>query len=185
MRTGPLPRLPPGSTQHLFLMPGAHYCTPEPAIVTTVLGSCVAICLHDRAQGIGGMNHYVLPHNAGPTLNLRYGNMSIDQLIEEMRGLGARVDTLEAKIFGGAAVLPVGAPADSVGTQNVRMALERMRRHHIRVKARRTGGSKGLLIRFSTSTGDVIVRTIEPGAHYRPVDGATQYDSNLGWGDRI
>ncbi len=151
--------------------------------MTTVLGSCVAICLYDRAQRIGGMNHYLLPHSAGPTVNLRYGNMSIDQLIAEMHNLGARVDKLEAKIFGGAAVLAVGTPADSVGTQNVRMALERMRRHRIRVTARRTGGTKGLLIRFSTSTGDVMVRPIEPGAHFRPAGEAAHYDSKLGGPD--
>jgi chemotaxis protein CheD len=179
MNTAAQTRVAPATLRHLFLMPEAHYCALEPAVVTTVLGSCVAICLYDRAQRFGGINHYLLPHGAGPVVSLRYGNMSIERLIGEMHDLGARLDKLEAKIFGGAAVLAVGTPADSVGTQNVRMAIDRLRRYRIRVTARRTGGSNGLLIRYSTGTGEVMVRMVEPGTHFRPVERVAPYDSHL------
>jgi chemotaxis protein CheD len=66
-------------------------------------------------------------------------------------------------------VLPFGEPDNNVGTRNVAMATERLRRHGIRVTAQRTGGQTGLFIRFASDTGDVLVRAIAPVAGPRRV----------------
>jgi chemotaxis protein CheD len=147
----------------IFLTPGTLYCTSEPSVVTTVLGSCVAVCLWDRTQGGAGMNHYVLPHGTLGEHGLRYGNVAIEQLGEGMNRLGSRIENLRAKVFGGATVLPFGVAADTVGSKNVRVALEWLRHNSIPVVARRTGGKNGLLIRLYTKTGRVMVRKIPPG----------------------
>jgi chemotaxis protein CheD len=57
-------------------------------------------------------------------------------------------------------VLAVGASENNVGAKNVALALAHLERHAISVTARRTGGESGLLIRFWTGTGHVLVRTI-------------------------
>jgi chemotaxis protein CheD len=147
----------------IFLTPGTLYCTSEPSVVTTVLGSCVAVCLWDRMQGVAGLNHYVLPHGHPGEHGLRYGNVAIAQLSDGMGRLGSRIENLRAKVFGGATVLPFGAGADTIGSKNVRVALEWLRRNSIPVVARRTGGKNGLLIRLYTRTGRVMVRKIPPG----------------------
>ena len=148
---------PPGG---IFLSPGSVYCAPTPSVVSTILGSCVAVCLWDSHLRIGGMNHYVLPHRADEAHSPRFGDVAIDQLLEGMTRLGCHVASLRAKIFGGAAVLPFGASGETVGHQNVRIALDRLRHHGIPLLARRTGGRSGVLIRLYTETGDVLVRRL-------------------------
>src|SRR3982751_6528785 len=95
-----------GSLPHVFLYPGTMHCTPTPSVVTTVLGSCVAVCLIDWRRQLSGINHFMLPHDED-TSSLRHGASAIALLLEEMLRGGARVETIKAKVFGGAAVLPV------------------------------------------------------------------------------
>ncbi len=43
-----------------FLHPDRMFVSDEPTSVTTILGSCVAVCLWDTARRIGGINHCLL-----------------------------------------------------------------------------------------------------------------------------
>lgn len=147
-------------TTAIFLPPGSICCRGEATVVTTILGSCVAVCLWDQRRGIGGMNHFLLPRCGSSPASARYGDIAIVRLLAAMERLGCRTDDLRAKVFGGAAVLPIGAHADTVGTQNVAVALESLQSHGIPVVARRTGGQRGLYLRFHTAIGRVMVREL-------------------------
>jgi chemotaxis protein CheD len=147
-------------TKAIFLPPGAICCPAEPAVVSTILGSCVAVCLWDRRRRLGGMNHFLLPRSGPATPSPRYGDIALARLLSAMERLGCRSADLRAKVFGGAAVLPFGMQADTVGSQNVSVALEMLRVHGIPVLARRTGGQRGLFLRFHTAAGRVMVREI-------------------------
>ncbi|HUB16186.1 MAG TPA: chemotaxis protein CheD [Acetobacteraceae bacterium] len=144
----------------IFLSPGAICCPAEPAVVTTILGSCVAVCLYDRNRRSGGMNHFLLPRCGSAPPSPRYGDVAFTMLLTAMERLGCRAMDLRAKVFGGAAVLPFGAQADTVGAQNVAVALEVLQLHGIPVMARRTGGQRGLFLRFNTVNGRVMVREL-------------------------
>ena len=146
----------------VFLVPGTLYCADQPTRITTVLGSCVAVCLWNRALRVGGMNHFVLPTCRDDDRTPRYGDIAIDRLLEAMARFGAHRQETIAKVFGGANVLPYGENRDTVGERNVRIALERLRHHGIPVVARRTGGDSGLLIKFETHTGVAWVRRTAP-----------------------
>ncbi len=152
--------------RQIFLEPGTLCCTNKPAVIRTVLGSCVAVCLIDRHCRAAGMNHYVLPTGQA---TLRYGDFAIEHLIQKLARLGCAVGDLRAKVFGGAAVLPYGMAEDTVGTKNVEIALEWLRQRSIPLMARRTGGENGLLIRLYTATGRVMVRPIIGAAGRIPV----------------
>jgi chemotaxis protein CheD len=129
-------------------------------VVTTVLGSCVAVCLTDRRRHISGLNHYLLPNaHRGPS-SLRHGETAIPQLLDAMLRLGGHVEDIEAKVFGGAAVLPVNKPKEAVGNRNVAIALDYLGALNIEVVARRTGGKAGLLVRLFTATGEVLIRRV-------------------------
>ncbi len=114
---------------------------------TTILGSCVAACLHDPLAGVGGMNHFLLPgdDNEDPG-NLRYGVHAMELLINALLGLGAKRDRIEAKLFGGAHV--VHNLAD-IGARNVcvRATLSERRRYrlHRREPWRRSCASDSVL----------------------------------------
>ena len=62
----------------VYLQPGQLYASGQPSAVTTVLGSCVAICLWDPVVSVGGMNHYLLPFFAGGAGkgSPRFGNVA-------------------------------------------------------------------------------------------------------------
>jgi chemotaxis receptor (MCP) glutamine deamidase CheD len=144
----------------IHLSAGALCCRVEPSVLSTVLGSCVSVALWDRERGIGGLNHFVLPSRGNEPPSLRYGDCAIDRLIESMLDLGASLETLDAKLFGGAAVLPANSVEESVGTHNVDFALARLNSLGISIVARRTGGRNGMSIQLFTVSGDVLVRQI-------------------------
>lgn len=146
----------------VFLVPGTLYCAGRPTRITTVLGSCVAVCLWDRQLQVGAMNHYVLPTSSDGEKSPRYGDVAIDRLYEAMRRHGCRTEDIIAKVFGGANVLPYGENRDTVGDRNIRVAIERLRHHGIHIAARRTGGESGLLVKYDTHTGVAWVRPISP-----------------------
>ena len=83
---------------------GEHFITSDPSVVlSTILGSCVAMCVRDPLAGVGGMNHFLLPEGsgAGTDAGRRYGAYAMELLINDMLKAGARRDRLEAKLFGG------------------------------------------------------------------------------------
>jgi len=140
--------------QRVFLSPGEIAGFAGPALVTTVLGSCVSITLWDKDRRIGGINHFVLPRGGD---SARYGEVAVHELLDLVLSLGAHLRSLEAKVFGGAAVLPVGGEG-SVGTANVAFALGELARRGIPVVGRRTGGHRGRFLVFNTESGDAFVR---------------------------
>ncbi len=146
--------LPQPDIRKVFLSPGDVICMAEPTLITTVLGSCVSVTLWDKDRRIGGLNHFVLPKGGAGS---RYGETALLELVEGVLALGAHLRSLEAKVFGGAAVLPIGGEG-TVGTSNVAFALGELARRGIPVAGRRTGGQRGRLLMFNTETGDAFVR---------------------------
>ncbi len=149
-----------GELAHVFLLPGRIHCAVRPSLVTTVLGSCVSVCVTDRARGVSGINHFLLPSYEGGEANPRYGDVAIQRLLTTMRRICGPRARLEAKVFGGAEVLHGMAPGGSVGARNVAAALEQLARLEIPVIAQRTGDRHGLLIKLVTPTGEVFVRPV-------------------------
>lgn len=162
------PVRPHAPTAQVTVMQGEIFVSTEPKILMTVLGSCVAVCLWDRVRHVGGMNHFVLPRDPRGENNTRYGDAAIEELESGMLWLGCKVADLQAKVFGGAAVLAVRG-GESVGTSNVRLALTWLDKHRIPVVARRTGGTQGQQIRFHTATGEVFFRYLAQGQCHKPM----------------
>ncbi len=89
----------------ISLPPGLLYAAADPVTVTTVLGSCVAVCLFDPVTRTGGLTHYLLPCWNGEGLaSPKYANIALPRLIERMSELGCRRRNLRAKLFGGGAM---------------------------------------------------------------------------------
>ena len=89
-----------------YLYPSTLYASNELSEVTTVLGSCVAVCLWDNVKRIGGINHYMLPLWNGQGLaSPKFGNIAIVKLYERMLELGCNKSNIIAKVFGGGEVI--------------------------------------------------------------------------------
>jgi chemotaxis protein CheD len=146
----------------VYLHPGELIATREPAAVKTILGSCIAVCLWDGERAIGGMNHFVMPRGAQSAVPPgRFGLYAIPALIDAMIEQGARMERMQAKLFGGASMLASGAPrANHIGAQNLAIASELLKRAGIPVVGRDVGGPRGRKIVFHTDDGGVALWTL-------------------------
>jgi len=143
----------------VYLQPGQLYASGQPSAVTTVLGSCVAICLWDPVECVGGMNHYLLPFFAGAGQGSpRFGNVAVAQLVDRLVALGAVRGRLQAKVFGGACVLEAfQARQGHLGEKNAGVAFKLLEELAIPVVSRDVGGRSGRKLIFHTDLGNAWV----------------------------
>ncbi len=145
------------------VLPGEYFATTRDLAIVTVLGSCVAACLRDRKEGIGGMNHFMLPRgrdDASPaSSSARYGVHAMELLINHLVRLGARRCNLEAKVFGGGKVL-AGFTSFDVGRDNAEFVCEFLRAESIPVVASDLQGESSRKVCYFPATGRVLVRSV-------------------------
>lgn len=166
-----MPSPPSNATPHINLNPCMLSAHREETEVTTLLGSCVSVCLWDPRLGYGGMNHYMLPLWNGDGLPTpKYGNVAIEKLIEKMLSFGSRREQLVAKCFGGANVLGDTTGHMLIGERNVTLAQELLAIHRIPIVASEVGGFRGMKIIFNTRSGIVLAGRLanSPAALRKP-----------------
>lgn len=144
-----------------FLYPGQVFVTREPMTISTILGSCAAVCLWDRHKRAGGMNHYLLPEGQAEGPNrLRYGNVANPELLREVLALGCEVRNLQAKIFGGSSAFAVDM-SQSVGTRNVDLAESFLRSAGIPIVEREVSGKHGRRLVFQVADGVTMIKSFD------------------------
>ena len=141
---------------------GGVFASREGAVVYTLLGSCIAVCLRDPVAHVGGMNHFMLPASVeGQQDNARYGVQAMELLINACMKQGADRNRLEAKVFGGGHVLRVRENADNVPRSNIRFALAFLQTEGIPIASRDLGGYVGREIYFFTDTGRTLLKRMQ------------------------
>lgn len=147
-----------------FLYPSSLYVSRDPHLVTTVLGSCIAVCLFDPKEKAGGINHYMLPLWNGEGLaSVKFGNIAIEKLIEEMELRGSDRKNLYAKLFGGASQVNYSM---QIGQRNIEIARKLLIENNINIVAESVGGSQGRKIIFNTYTGEVRMKYVSSVVNY-------------------
>ena len=145
-----------------FIHSGEIFVGVKPTEITTVLGSCVAVCLFDKLEKIGAMNHYLLPLWNGNGLQTpKFGNISIPRMIENMENIGCSTRNMEAKLFGGANIHDTKLENMMIGKKNVLIAKEILKQHGIPIAAEDTGGTVGRRILMHSDLGKVLMRYTE------------------------
>lgn len=149
------------STQQVLtnVILGNYRVSDDPnEIITTVLGSCVAVCLYDLSAGVGGMNHFLLPEGrSGDLEEVVFGLHAMELLINSMLKQGAMKSNMKAKLFGGAKM--IGGLSD-IGERNVQFAHEFLDDESLPILAESVGGTMGRKIRFAPTTGSVMQRLV-------------------------
>jgi chemotaxis protein CheD len=146
------------------ILPGEYYFTNKDMLIVTVLGSCVSACIRDRTTGLGGMNHFMLPDGSSDTnspvsASARYGNYAMEILINDLLKAGAKRENMEAKVFGGGAVLK-GFTAINVGERNAAFVLNYLKVERIRVVAEDLNDIHPRKVYFFPRTGKVLVKKL-------------------------
>jgi chemotaxis protein CheD len=135
-------------------------------VLSTVLGSCVSVCLFDDRAKIGGMNHYLLAEgDLSESGNLKYGAYAMELLINSLLKKGAARANLSAKIFGGARMSGRFA---TIGPRNAEFAVSFLKGEGFPVLSQDTGGQSARRLNFHPTTGQArLIRNIDAGEAHR------------------
>ena len=146
------------------VLPGEYFVANEDIMVMTVLGSCISACIWDGRVRAGGMNHFMLPDGDSVDGGGRYGSYAMELLINQMLKLGARRETMQAKVFGGAQVM-AGFTTMNVGERNTKFVLDYLATERIPVVSQDVLDIHPRKVCFFPVTGKVLVKRL---AHSHP-----------------
>jgi chemotaxis protein CheD len=165
------------------ILPGEYYATGRNMVLVTVLGSCVCACIRDGINGIGGMNHFMLPDSGQDRNNplgesARYGVYAMEILINQLLKMGAKRSNLEAKVFGGASVLR-GFTVNNVGERNAEFVLEFLKTERIPVIAQDMLDVNPRKVYYFPTTGLVRVKNLKQVHNDTIISREAEYKSRL------
>lgn len=137
-------------------------------IITVGLGSCIGIALYDRTKALGGLAHIMLPDSTqfnNITNPLKFADLAIPLLIEQLERLGASKRNLKAKIAGGASMFNFSDKSMimDIGNRNGIAVKNTLDKYSIPVIAEDVGGNKGRTMIFDTADGLVQIKTVGVG----------------------
>ncbi len=156
------------------VLPGEYFVTGENMVICTVLGSCIAACLWDRTLNLGGMNHFMLPDGDSSDSSGRYGSYAMELLINEMIKLGARRETMQAKIFGGGQVM-ANFTTMNVGERNTEFVTQYLQTERIPIVSEDVLDIYPRKVVYFPATGKAMVKRL---AHAHPEDLVAQERAN-------
>ena len=130
--------------------------------LSTLLGSCVAVCLYDPAVGVGGMNHFMLPNmrrrdGSADVDTLLSGDYALEVLLNGILNRGGARHRLKAKAFGGGTIVS-GIAASGIGARNAEFARDWLAREGIEPVAADFLGACSRKLLFVPATGDAWCR---------------------------
>jgi len=141
------------------VLPGEFFVSNDDMLIVTTLGSCIAACLWDRERRIGGMNHFMLPEGDGDSG--RYGSYAMELLINQLMKRGASRASLEAKVFGGGAVI-ASMTSINVGERNTQFVLDYLRTERIPVVSKDVLDTCARKVCLLPSSGKALVKRLAP-----------------------
>lgn len=133
-------------------------------MIMTVLGSCIAACIWDGKVRAGGMNHFMLPDGDSLEGGGRYGSYAMELLINQLLKSGARRESMQAKVFGGAQVM-AGFTSMNVGERNTKFVLDYLATERIPVVSQDVLDIHPRKVCFFPATGKALVKRL---AHAHP-----------------
>ncbi len=158
-----------------YLGPKECFLSPEPTLVSTVLGSCLAVTIFDPQRKVGGICHAFLPRAGQYRAMEDPGCMFVDKaltaLLDRFCIIGSDCRRLEVKMFGGGQGIGANQSPDlkrvgpeslqfSVGPKNIQTAEEELAKRRMPIAARDVGGLLGRKVLFLTHTGGVWVKRL-------------------------
>ncbi len=150
----------------IFLHQGEICIRSKPAVITTVLGSCIAIILFSPLHATGAICHAVMPESTGEANGKKRGRY-VDSALEEMlfafHDRGISRSCLQVKLFGGAHMFSSGYAmglADSVGGRNIQRALDLIADNNLNLTGSDVGGYEGRKLQFYPHNGAVWVKKL-------------------------
>lgn len=166
------------------VFPGDHYVTADAdEMLVTILGSCVTACIRDPLIGVGGMNHFMLPESAGSgsdwdtaSASMRYGNVAMERLINDILKRGGARDRLEIKVFGGGNVMN---GTTNIGHRNAEFVEEYLQAEGLPIAARHLRGNLPRRVHYFPATGKVMLLELQRSEQEEVVRSEVSYKHKI------
>ncbi len=149
------------------LLPGEYYVTRNDEGVYTTLGSCISACISVRINGVGGMNHFMLPasvsrdkyswRSTSLSAATRYGNFAMEHLINEILKNGGQKQNLEVKIFGGGRIM---SNMTDIGMRNITFVRDYLQTEGLKPVSEDLGDVFPRMVVYFPATGKVRVKRL-------------------------
>jgi chemotaxis protein CheD len=146
------------------ILPGEYFVTTQPdEAVATTLGSCVSACIRDKVFGVGGMNHFMLPHSSEHASAdwmdsaTRYGSYAMEHLINDILKNGGNRNNLEIKLTGGGRIM---ANMSDVGARNIKFVLEYLLTEQLDIVVQDLGDIYPRKVMYFPATGRLRVKRL-------------------------
>ena len=158
------------------LYSGGYYASRSKGeMVVTILGSCIACCLYDPMNKVGGINHFLVPGIDNVHTNdasARYGINAMELVINDMVKIGAQKKHMVAKIFGGSNMIDISS---KIGEKNISFVKDFLQNEGIDITASDVGGSCPRRVHFEPNTGKVKIRKLKRVEDMKVVEKEKQY----------
>jgi chemotaxis protein CheD len=164
------------------VFPGDHYVTANAdEMLVTILGSCVTACIRDPMIGVGGMNHFMLPESAGAgwdsaSASMRYGNVAMERLINDILKRGGARERLEIKVFGGGNVMK---GTTNIGHRNAEFVEEYLAAEGLPIAARHLRGKLPRRVHYFPATGKVMLLELQRSEQEEVVRSEVSYKHKI------
>jgi len=143
-----------------FLLPGHIFLPREPALISAVLGSSVAVSVWDGRTEYGAMAHFLYPYtDRREEAKATYGNVAVRYLLRQFFQNGSRKEDLKAQILGGAT--NGMAECGETARENVRIARSVLHRFGVEVQSDDVGGSMGRKVVYNTLLNETVVYKVQ------------------------
>jgi len=147
----------------IYLNPAEIVLAEGPATVTTVLGSCVSVTLFSPQTCLGTICHGVLPNGIDQDPG-KYVDQAVRYMVNFFQEKQVPVDTLVAKVFGGADMFPQMRgirDQGTIGAQNILAALSTLEQAGIHPAVVEVSGQQGRKLVFFSETGEVFIKRVQ------------------------
>ena len=151
-----------GHSNNVYLKPGEVIISKNPILVSTILGSCIAVTMFSPGKKIGAICHAMYPCNPTGDVNVQYVDSAIHYIFGKMMEYTGKTDLI-VKLFGGAKVLTGGEYGEdrmAIGEQNISQAKRTLAELGLAIANSDIGGLRGRKLLFSIKTGDVYRRRL-------------------------
>lgn len=136
----------------------------DSVIVSRGLGSCLAIAIYDKSNGITGFFHAMLPSmdiGIDKKNKTKYVREGVYFITRKMRTKGADIGKLKVKYAGGASMF--SSTVSDIGRRNIEMAESVFREMGITTVACDVGGKIGRTVSFYTTNYNMHIKTVWGG----------------------
>jgi len=173
------------------ILPGEFYVSTHGEMISTVLGSCISVCIRDKKKGIGGMNHFMLPQNNEfssenwgnnpATSASRYGNWAMEYMINAILKRGGEKKNFEVKVFGGGQMM---AKMTDIGQKNILFVYQYLAEEKLKIEASDVGDIYARKVLFFPDTGNVKVRRIKNVKNDTIIRRESEYEKHVSVDDK-